>query len=1154
MSLQFILGGSGSGKSHYIYEKIIKESIECPKTNYLVIVPEQFTLQTQKDLVSMHPNKGIMNIDVLSFLRLAYRVFEELGGNQRIVLEDTGKSMIVKKVVMEKKNDLVLYGANIKKQGFIDEMKSVLSELFQYSIGMDELEQMYEISEKKPMLRNKLKDIITIYQGFKDFLEDKYITTEEILDVLCEVIDQSKKLSDMVICFDGFTGFTPSQYKLLSKLLKRAKKIYITVTMDERERNKRQEEHELFYLSGKTIEKISKIASEDRVDIEDPIVMELLEEKEFIPYRFLTSEALRALEHNIFRYPYRPYEKEQEDITITAAKDARSEVIHTILNIQKLLHGDSYRYRDIAVVTGDIENYGDLLKREFELANIPCFIDDKKDILTNPIVEFIRAALEVIEQNFTYESVFRYLKCGLVRWKDEDIDKLENYVIALGIRGKSKWASEWVRVYRTQYEVSIDEINELRERFYHEIESFLTVFQDGNKTVKDYVTGIYNLLLQFEVEEQLEEMAANFREKNSGAFLQKAKEYDQVYRIVIEIFDRIVELLGEEQLSVKEFKDILETGFKEAKVGLIPPGVDQIVVGDIERTRLKDIKALFFIGVNDGIVPKANPGGGILSDADRQLFSDHEIELSPTKRQNAFTTEFYIYLNLTKPQNKLFLSYAKIGNDGKALRASYLIGKIKKLFPKIKTLEFDLVPYEERTVTDALSTDRGLSYLIEGLRNYNNAKSVDLFHELLRVYMSGEIPFPVDKQLIFDGLFYCNTETGLAKKVAKKLYGELLLGSVTRMERFAACAFAHFLQYGILLEERQEYQIMVPDIGNIFHEALELFSKKLKESEYTWHTLPDEVRIKLGNESVIEATTDFGNGILTNSKRNEYIINRVERVLQRTVKTLSEQLKVGLFEPAVFEQGFSYADRFLSLRGRIDRIDVYEEGDVTYIKVIDYKSGSTSFDLQSLYYGLQMQLSVYLSAALQMMKEKNPDKVVIPAGVFYYNLDDPIVEKSDHVEDDINKKLSMNGLANASEDVISYMDQNFHTEEGKLAPSQKSRVIPVETNKTGELTKRSSVASIEEFEKLLNYVDRLMHYFSKQIMEGKTNPQPYKLKKKSACDYCPYSSVCGFDCRMEGYDYRRLKEMTNEEIWLELKERNDSNGNNDLDDGPTKGN
>lgn len=1153
MSLQFILGGSGSGKSYYIYEKIIKESIECPNTNYLVIVPEQFTLQTQKDLVSMHPNKGIMNIDVLSFLRLAYRVFEELGGNQRLVLEDTGKSMIVKKVVMEKKNDLILYGANIKKQGFIDEMKSVLSELFQYSIGRDELEQMYEVSKSKPMLQNKLKDIITIYQGFKDFLEDKYITAEEILDVLCDVMDDSNILSNMVICFDGFTGFTPSQYKLLQKLLVRAKKVYVTVTMDEREQNKKQEEHELFYLSGKTIDKLSKLASEARVDIDEPIVMELQGEKAFVPYRFIGSDALCALERNIFRYPYRPYNKEQDDISIIATKDARSEVVHTILTIQDLLRENSYRYRDIAVVTGDIEQYGDLIKREFEIANIPCFIDNKKDIITNPIVEFIRAALEVVEQNFSYESVFRYLKSGLVHWNDEDIDKLENYVIALGIRGKSKWESEWQRVYRTQYEVLIDEINVLRKRFYDEIVQFFKVFQEGNKTVIEYVTGIYNLLLQYEVEEQLEEMAVQFREKNSGAYLQKAKEYDQVYRIVIEVFERIVELLGDECLSVKEFKDILETGFKEAKVGLIPPGVDQIVVGDIERTRLKDIKALFFIGVNDGIVPKANPGGGILNDADRQLFSDYEIELSPTKRQNAYTTEFYIYLNLTKPQKKLYLSYAKTGSDGKALRASYLIGKIKKLFPKIKTKEFDLVPYEERSITDALSTDKGLSYLIEGLRNYNNVQSVELFQELLRVYMSGEIPFPVDKQLILDGLFYCNTETGIAKKVAKKLYGELLLGSVTRMERFAACAFSHFLQYGVLLEERQEFQIMVPDIGNIFHEALELFSKKLKETPYTWHTLPDEVRIELGNESVIEATMDFGNGILTNSKRNEYIINRVARVLQRTIKTLSEQLQVGLFEPAVFEQSFSYADRFLSLRGRIDRIDVYEEGEVTYIKVIDYKSGSTSFDLQSLFYGLQMQLSVYLSAALQMMKEKHPDKVIIPAGVFYYNLDDPIVEKSDHVEEDISKKLSMNGLANSRDDVIAYMDQNFFTDDG-LAPSKKSKVIPVETNKNGQLTKRSSVASVDDFEKLLNYVDRLMHYFSKEIMEGKTNPEPYKLKKKSACDYCPYSSVCGFDCRMDGYDYRRLKELSNEEIWTELKERDDSYGNNDLDDGSTKGN
>lgn len=1154
MSLQFVLGGSGAGKSHFIYEKIIKESMECPNTTYLVIVPEQFTLQTQKDLVSMHPNKGIMNIDILSFLRLAFRVFEELGGRDRLVLEDTGKSMIVKKVVMEKHNELILYGANVRKQGFIDEMKSVLSELFQYSIGMDELMRMYEISKSKPMLKNKLKDIMTIYQGFRDFLEDKYITAEEVLDVLCEVIDESSMLQDIVICFDGFTGFTPSQYKLLSHLLKRAKKVYVTVTMDDRERNRKQEEHQLFYLSAKTIEKLSKLASEVRVDIEDAIVMEEQGGTPFIPYRFLSSEALRALERNIFRYPYRTYDKEQEDITILAAKDAKSEVIKTVLTIKKLLREDGYRYKDIAVVTGDIASYGDLVKREFEFANIPCFIDGKRDILTNPVVEFIRSAIEVVSQNFSYEAVFRYLKCGLIHWNQEDIDVLENYVIALGIRGKSKWASEWKKTYRTHYEVDLDRINSLRERFYSEIEAFYVAFHGNNITVKEYVTGLYELLIAFQVEEQLTTMAESFAAIATGEYLQKAKEYDQVYRIVMEIFDRIVELLGDERLSVKEFKDILETGLKEAKVGLIPPGVDQIVVGDIERTRLKDIKALFFIGVNDGIVPKANPGGGILSDAERQLFSDNDIELSPTKRQNAYTNEFYLYLNLTKPQNKLYLSYAKLSSDGKTLRASYLISKIKKLFPKLQIIEEDETAFEERSVSSALGADLGLAYLIKGLRDYDAASTVPVFQELLRLYMSGEIPFPVDKDLIFQGLFYSNTEKGLAKKVARKLYGELLLGSVTRMERFASCAFAHFIQYGLLLEERQEYQIMVPDIGNIFHEALDLFSKRLKESEYTWSTLPEDVRVTMGNECVVLATNDFGNGILTNTKRNEYIIKRVERVLQRTLKTLSEQLKVGLFEPAVFEQGFSYADRFLNLRGRIDRIDLYEEENVTYIKVIDYKSGSTSFDLQSLYYGLQMQLSVYLSAALQMMQEKNPDKTIIPAGVFYYNLDDPIVEKSNHVEEDISKKLSMNGLANASENVIPYLDQGFYMKEGGLSPSMRSNVIPVETNKSGQLSKRSSVASVEEFEMLLGYVDQLMHHFSCEILDGKTNPEPYMMKKKRACDYCPYSSVCGFDCRIDGYDYRRLQEKTNDEIWSTLKERNDSNGNDDLDDGSTEGN
>ena len=1147
MSLQFVIGGSGAGKSYRLYKKVIEDSLKEPKGKFLILVPEQFTLQTQKDLVTMHPKKGIHNIDILSFLRLAYRIFEETGGNDRLVLEDTGKSMIVKKVMMEKRKDLILFGSNVKKQGFIEEMKSIISELAQYSIHTEDLQKMKEVAIGRPLLNYKLTDIMTIYQAYEEFLRDKYINSEEILDLLCDVIDESTFVNDCDICLDGFTGFTPSQYRLLSHLMKKARSVTVTITIEEGEINRKQEEHQLFHLSGKMMEKLTNLAIEERVEIKEPILV--AKENGGFSYRFRNSKALSILEKNIFRFPYRPYNEEQEDVTITIAKDPMAEARHAVIEIIRLLREEKYRYKDIAIVSGAMEVYGDVVKRELALAGIPCFVDQKKNILANPVVEFLRSALDVVTHNFDYEAVFRFLKCGLTDFSIEEIDHFENYVIAFGIRGKYRYEYEWQKNYRTNYEVDLDKINEVRESLLKEFTPLYETLTRKDSSVRDCVNSLYNLLCTYQIEEKINKFVEKFKEDGEEEDKLRAKEYEQIYSMVLEIFDRMVELLGEDELPLKEFRDILDTGFREAKVGLIPPSIDQILVGDIERTRLKDIKALFFLGVNDGIVPKANKGGGILSDAERQLFADHEIELSPTKRQTAYLTEFYLYLNLTKPQNKLYLYYSKLDVSGKSIRASYLLGKIGKIFPKLKIYDADRKSRED----ELLGTDQGLSYLISVLRDYEGEQP-KLWKELYHLYVNGQMQGRISLDMVLQGVYYQNYEQGLTKEVARKLYGETLLGSVTRMEKYAACAFAHFLQYGLSLEERQEYKISMPDIGSLFHEALERFSKALKELGISWHELTEEVRVSVGEQCVREAAQNFGNGILESSKRSAYLVTRVERILQRTTKTLTNQLKQGVFEPGSYEQYFSHADRYLNLRGRIDRVDLYEQDGKLYVKVIDYKSGSTSFDLMSLYYGLQLQLGVYLSAAMELMKEQYPNHEVHPAGVFYYNLDDPIVTKSHAIEEEIEKKLAMNGLVNASRAVVPLLDTSFRGEEGELAPSTKSTVIPVETGKDGTYTKRSSVAKEEDLIALMDYIKELMHKFSEQIMDGKVRHNPYKAKNRNACAYCSFGSVCGFDCKVNGFSYRNLKSLNKDEVWSFIKEEDEFIGKDELDTGTAEGN
>ncbi|NLJ90383.1 MAG: helicase-exonuclease AddAB subunit AddB, partial [Clostridiales bacterium] len=587
MSLQLILGSSGSGKSHKLYKEIIDKSISHKDVNYLIVVPEQFTLQTQKEIVTKHPYNGTMNIDILSFLRLAHRVFEETGGNNRPVLEDTGKSMILRKVLAQSKDDLKFFGREAKKIGFVSELKSLISELFQYSVTKDDLERIGRDLEARPMLYNKLHDISVIYNGFREYLEEKYITQEEILDVLCDVISKSDLIKTSVIAFDGFTGFTPAQYKLLGLLMKLAKKVIVTVTIDEREDiTSLGEEFELFHLSKKTIHNLYKIAEENNIKIDKPIYPDMANKGEVI--RFRDNKALAFLERNLFRYPYKSYKKDQDQVRIHVAEDAKAEVSYVVRETQRLVRDEGYRYQDIAIITGDIGQYCNILEREFERANIPVFIDHKRELLNNPFVEMIRSMLDIVKNDFDYESVFRFLRCGLTDYSNDDLDILENYIIALGIRGKSRWEKEWKKTYRGQVEGELTRINEIREELVDFFTPISKILKDREKTVRDYTITIYDHIVKLNIAEKLEKYKQDFEAKN---MFSTAKEYEQIYGIVIDLFEKLVELLGNEKLQLEEYIEILEAGFLEAKVGVIPPGLDQLVVGDIERTRLNKVKA-----------------------------------------------------------------------------------------------------------------------------------------------------------------------------------------------------------------------------------------------------------------------------------------------------------------------------------------------------------------------------------------------------------------------------------------------------------------------------------------------------------------------------------------------------------------------------------
>ncbi|BCJ97674.1 helicase-exonuclease AddAB subunit AddB [Anaerocolumna chitinilytica] len=1155
MSLKFIMGHSGSGKSYRLYHEIIEKSMEHPDAGYLVLVPEQFTLQTQKDIVTMHPLKGTMNIDILSFMRLAYRIFDETGKDERKILEDTGKTMVLRKLVANKKEELKYFSHDVNKQGFTEELKSLISEICQYSLKMEDISRVSESLKGKERLKDKLHDIKVIYEAFQDYMENNYITAEEILEALIPSIGRSKLIRESIICLDGFTGFTPSQYRLLTELMKYAKMVIVTVTIGKAELREKDEPYKLFHLSRKTIDKLTKIAAEENIPVEETLFMEEYF-KEKVPRRYQKNNELACLEENIFRYRILPFQKPVENIFLYGAKNREEEVNYIVRGIKSLVREKNYRYQDIAVVTGDITSYGRELQKGFEREGIPYFLDSKRDILGNPFSTLIRSALMIVYDNFSYEGVFGYLRTGLTGIDREDIDLLENYVLALGIRGKKRWEEPFLRLSRRTKEEDLTRINAAREKFCEIFLPFYQVASDKKLTVKDYTMALYELGVKLNVPGQLLDYAENYLRENR---LSEEKEYRQIYAGVIALYDKLVELLGEERMPIREYSQVLEAGLREAKVGLIPPGLDQIVIGDIERTRLKDIKVLMFMGVNDGIIPKKPSKGLILTDSDREILEEKDVELAPTGKQEIYTEKFYLYLNLTKPKDYLYITFSKLSEDGKKILPAYLINDIQKIFPKLDIAEEER---EDVSISEILSIKEGLDYLIEGLRKFPESREDLLWQELFQYYFRTPERQRELSRLI-RAVFYIDEEKGLQKEAARQLYGEKLSGSVTRFEKFAECAFAHFAAYGLELSEREQYRISAPDIGNIFHKALELFAREIKDTGYNWHTIPEDVRERLSDACVEEAVKDYGNMIFTSTRRYQAIVRRAKRIVNRTLWAVCKQIERGDFEPEAFELYFSDrsaldtliiplgTEESISLTGRIDRLDTYEEVDKLLLRVVDYKSGSTSFDLNSLYYGLQIQLAFYLSAAIELYGKDKKDKEILPAGILYYNMDDPLVERSGNVEESILKALKMNGLVNSDHDMVKHQDKSFETEGEGVRPSVKSEVIPVESNKDGELTKRSQGASTEDIRLLLSHVRNLVGSIGEGILSGSTKAEPYKMGNHTACEYCPYKDVCGFDTKLASFEYKKLKILEKEEILERMRKGGKEDG---VDKGTEKGN
>ena len=1137
MPIQLYLGGSGSGKSSRMYEQIISESMEFADRSFLVLVPEQFSMQTQRELVRMHPAHGLMNIDVLSFRKLAYKVLEEVGADRRAVLSETGKNLILRRAASEKKDELTVLAGRMNRPGYISRVKSILSEFEQYEITGDDLERMIKSAENRSTLSWKLKDLKVLAEAFREYRKERFITGEELLGVFASVAGSSELLRKNILVLDGFTGFTPVQMTAMRSLMRVCPGIRIALTIDPEEIHRPVRcEHELFALSKKTIQSLYRAARETGTKILDPVILD------GTVSRFRKGGELQYLEKSLFRQTAAGGYTGQKtgEISLHCAANPAAEVRFAADRIRKLVDQEGLRYREIAVITGDLPAFQSHIRRVFAQNEIPVFIDRKVPLTENPCLEFLRSALNLFEMHFSYESVFAMLRTGFAQITPEETDLMENYVLARGIRGIRRYESIWDTETRTVQGDDLRICEEARSSWMERLKEASGYLKKSTAEVQEYAEGIRCLMRSFDLQEELNRKAEAFRVN----YPEKALEYGRVYEIIEGLLHEACELIGSETVTRKEFAEILDAGFDEAKVGIVPPGLDQVFAGDMRRTRLDHVKALLFLGMNDGWVPSVKKEDGLVSGQDREFLEEHGFVLAPGERENAFIERFYLYLSLTKPSMHLAVSCSQNAGDGSALKPSYLLSFLRKLFP-----ETEMQPERDAGTCDEVCSlyEAGLLLsrrLQESIRKQQADPDVREMIRCMKMQDGGEERV----KRIMDAAFLAHGTENLGKQLALMLYQPIGANSVSRLETFAGCEYEHFLEYGLRLMEREIYELKPSDLGSIFHQILERYALAIRDSGYTWHSIPEDRQKEILESCVAECTADYGMGVFTDNARNRAEIGRITRVMRRTIWALTKQIRAGSFEPYKTEASFRYLLKMtegeMKLRGRIDRVDRYEEEENAYLKVIDYKSGNTGFDLVSVVNGLQLQLVLYLITALEEERSRSGGKKKIqPAGIFYYHMDDPLVDAEDgdseeDIEGKILRKLRPDGILLNNESVIRAMDGSFE---------KSSDVIPLMKRKEEGLT--DAAVSAEMMENLTEYVRKLIFQLGSSILNGDIRRSPYRRKEMTACTYCRKNEICGFDRRDPACVYRTLKEYSKEWIWKMIGEE-DTDG--ETMDGPAE--
>ncbi|MBU9719930.1 MULTISPECIES: helicase-exonuclease AddAB subunit AddB [Bacillaceae] len=1162
MTVSFLLGRTGAGKTTQILHDIIKKIESDPKgTPIIYLVPDQMTFQSEVNLVKKS-NGGMTRVQVLSFSRLALRILQETGGVSRYHLQKTGIHMLLRKIVEQNKGTFNVFGRSANANGFIDQLEQMVTELKRYNISQDNLNERYDDLVKKDnkrpqevVLQEKLHDIKVVYEAFEQELSKHYLGSEDYLALLAEQIPKSSYLREAEIYVDGFHSFTPLENLVLVELMKHCPKITFALTMEKYDLDAPIHELDLFFETAKTFQELNDLCEDNNISVTEPIL--------FSKQHRFNSPAIAHIERN---YDTRPPENSEEvdGVHIISAVHRRSEVEGVAREILHLVRDKNYRFQNIAILLRNMGDYVDLLETIFEDYSIPLFLDEKRSMLNHPVIEFIRSSLEIIHGHWRYEAVFRCFKTDLlfpidreIKQMRERVDQMENYVLSYGIQGyrwyqKEPWTYRRVRTSadgekkRTETEEKFErELNELRGQLTEPLIQFERKMKRA-KSVREQCETLYLFLEECEVPKKLENMRKSSEEMGE---LRLSREHDQVWSAVIDLLDQMVEMAGNEKVSFDMFRTMLDSGLESIKFAIIPPALDQVIVADMERSRLSDIQCAFIMGVNEGVIPAKPDDGSIISEEERDLLQQGGTSLAPGSTRQLLNENFIIYMAKSTPSDRLYLTYPLADDEGKSLQPSIVIKRMKDFFPNLKE-RLSLQEPTEVPVGEQLqfvSTPwKSLSMLTYQLQAWKKGYPIGEFWWDVYNWYADSIVYKNQAKMVLKSLFYNNKPKQLTSDMTEKLYGNHIQTSVSRMEQYQSCPFAQFANYGLQLKERETYKLEAPDVGTLFHAALKEMAEHLRKNGRDFSNLTKEECKTLSKEVVNNLAPKIQREILLSSNKYNYIKQKLEEVVARASSVLSAQSKVSGFSPVGLEVGFGPGKELppltfqlengstMELVGRIDRVDQSTNGGLL-LRIIDYKSSKKDVQLMDVYYGLALQMLIYLDVVITFSENWLGTKAS-PAGVLYFHVHNPLLQAKEtltleQIEQELFKQFKMKGLIAADPEVARLMDENID--------GGRSNIIPAGLKKNGEFYSGSSIISNSDYEALRQYLRKKIVEIGSSITSGSVDIKPVKNKQHTACTFCSFKPVCQFD-PTEINEYRTVPKLKDEEILTIIREEGGS--------------